>query len=229
MRVTASLPDRRPRGLHASQVTGNCRGSRIGGVTLLWDRRYDTARYVYGKEPNQFLVEHLGSLRKGKALCVAEGEGRNAVFLARNGFTVTAVDSSTVGLQKAQRLAEENGVQIATVVSDLAHYEILPDSWDSVISVYAHVPKEVRLTLHARIVSGLKKNGIFLLEAYTPEQLKYGTGGPPDVTKLMGLDDLRRELDGLDILLGREILREVVEGHLHTGMGAVVQFIGRKP
>jgi len=194
----------------------------------MWDKRYDTDEYVYGKEPNTFLVENVERLKKGRVLCVAEGEGRNAVFLARKGFDVTAVDSSSVGLKKAERLAEENGVRIRTIVSDMVHYEIRPHSWDSIVSIYAHVPRDIRVMLHRGIVSGLRKDGIFLLEAYTPEQLKYGTGGPPDITKLLELDALRKELTGLDILLGQEIVREVVEGRLHTGMGAVVQYIGRK-
>ena len=195
----------------------------------MWNKRYDTDQYVYGKEPNQFLVEHLGSLRRGNVLCVAEGEGRNAVFLAGKGFHVTAVDASSVGLKKAARLAGEAGVTIHTVVSDLLDYEIIPDSLDNVVSIFCHLRKDIRVELHRRIVSGLRKGGILVLEAYTPRQLKYGTGGPPDVTKLMTLVDLRKELAGLEILLGQEIDREVVEGHLHTGLGAVVQLIGRKP
>jgi len=195
----------------------------------MWDERYDTDEYVYGREPNSFLVENLQRLKKGSVLCLAEGEGRNAVFLARNGFDVTAVDSSSIGLGKARRLAEESGVKLMTVLSDLAHYEITPESWDSMVSIFCHVPKDIRAEMHRRVVAGLKRGGILLLEAYTPEQLKYRTGGPPDVTKLMALDDLRKELVGLEILLGQEIVREVVEGHLHTGRGAVVQYIGRKP
>ena len=194
----------------------------------MWDERYNTDDYVYGREPNAFLVENVGKLRKGTVLCVAEGEGRNGVFLAGKGFQVTAVDASSVGLKKAQKLSEEAGVSIHTVVSDLAEFRIQPDSLDNVVSIFCHLPKDTRIHLHRRIVAGLKRGGVLLLEAYTPEQLKYGTGGPPDVTKLMTLSDLRNELKGLEFLLGREAVREVVEGRLHTGQGAVVQVIGRK-
>ena len=195
----------------------------------MWDKRYDTKDYVYGKDPNDFLAGVVDRIPKGKTLCIAEGEGRNAVFLAGHGHDVVAVDASAVGLAKARELADERGVPIKTVVSDLAHYDIEPDSWDAVVSIFAHVLPDTRETLHRKIVNGLRSGGMLVLEAYTPEQIRLGTGGPPVAEMTMTLEALRRELDGLVFIHAEELRRNVVEGRLHTGTGAVVQLLAVKP
>ncbi|MGD8782882.1 MAG: class I SAM-dependent methyltransferase [Thioalkalispiraceae bacterium] len=194
----------------------------------MWDERYSAEEYAYGTEPNDFLKQHADKIPAGKVLCLAEGEGRNAVYLARQGYAVTAVDASSVGLQKAQRLANEMGVSIETVVSDLADYQIKPDSYAGVVSIFCHIPKPVRAKLHQSVIAGLKPGGVLLLEAYTPEQIKFGTGGPPTDELTMSLKDLHQELAGLEILHAQEIERDVIEGLYHTGRGAVVQVIAQK-
>src|SRR5207302_552154 len=138
-------------------------------------------------------------------LCLAEGEGRNAVFLASLGHDVTAVDVSPVGMAKAAGLAAERGVALHTQVADLARYPIQPGHWDAIVSIFAHVPAEVRVPLHRAVVAGLAAGGVLLLEAYTPRQLGLGTGGPSDVTRFMTLTGLQAELDGLEWELAREI------------------------
>jgi len=115
-----------------------------------WDERYDGADYVYGTEPNDFLVSQFGNLPPGRVLCLAEGEGRNAVFLAEHGFAVTAVDQSVVGLAKAERLAAQRGVQIETIVADLADFSIAPRSWEGIVSIFAHTSPTVRRHVHRR-------------------------------------------------------------------------------
>jgi SAM-dependent methyltransferase len=195
----------------------------------MWDQRYDTSEYVYGTDPNDFLAGVVAEMPAGKTLCLAEGEGRNAVFLAEHGHQVTAVDSSAVGLEKAERLANDRGVSIATVTADLAHYEIERDSWDVIVSIFAHVPPDVRRPLHKKIVRGLHSGGMLVLEAYTPEQIKLGTGGPPVPQMTMTLTALREELDGLIFRHAVELEREVLEGRYHTGKGAVVQVVAVKP
>jgi hypothetical protein len=167
-------------------------------------------------------------LRKGRVLCLAEGEGRNAVHLAREGFTATAVDSSRVGLEKAERLAHKNGVAIETVLVDLADFTIVKDSWDSIVSISCHLPPDLRNKVHRDVVAGLRKGGTFLLEAYTPKQLGFGTGGPPSAEFMMDLVTLREELSGLKIVHGVEVVRNVVEGINHTGMGSVVQVLAER-
>jgi 2-polyprenyl-3-methyl-5-hydroxy-6-metoxy-1,4-benzoquinol methylase len=195
----------------------------------MWDQRYSADEYIYGKDPNEFLANAAGKLPKGKVLCIAEGEGRNAVYLATHGYDVVAVDSSAVGLEKAKKLAEERGVSIETIVADLAHFDIEPESWDGVVSIFAHLPPAVRKQLHKKIVNGLRPGGALILEAYRPDQLKYKTGGPPTAEFMMTLQGLEEELAGLEFEYAIELDRDVIEGQFHTGKGAVVQIIGRKP
>ena len=195
----------------------------------MWDERYGSEEYIYGKDPNAFLANASKRIPKGKVLCIAEGEGRNAVYLAEQGYDVVAVDSSSVGLKKAQQLAQERGVKIQTIVADLAHFDIEPNGWDGVVSIFAHVPPQVRKALHKKVVNGLRSGGVLLLEAYHPEQLKYKTGGPPTAEFMMTLELLEEELKGLDFEHAVEMDRDVVEGKFHTGKGAVVQIVGVKP
>jgi SAM-dependent methyltransferase len=195
----------------------------------MWDERYDTSEYVYGTAPNDFLASVVARIPRGRTLCIAEGEGRNAVFLAEHGHDVVAIDASAVGLDKAVRLARERGVVIETQVADLAEFEIEPGSWDAIVSIFAHVPPAIRKPLHRKIVQGLRPGGMLVLEAYTPEQIRLGTGGPPDAEMTMSLQDLRVELEGLGFRHAAELQRDVVEGKYHTGEGAVVQVIAVKP
>jgi SAM-dependent methyltransferase len=194
----------------------------------MWDQRYSEEEFAFGDAPNDFLAENWRSIPQGSVLCVAEGEGRNGVFLAQQGYRVTGVDGSEAGLKKAQRLAESRGVSIHTITADLETFEILPETFEGVVSIFAHLPRAVRQKLHRSIVAGLKPGGVFLLEAYTPEQADKGTGGPSRPELLMELDTLREELEGLEVVIGRELVREVVEGRYHTGSAHVVQFLARK-
>lgn len=195
-----------------------------------WDERYKAPGYYYGTEPNDFLREHCGAIRpSGAVLCLAEGEGRNAVFLAEHGYAVVAIDQSFVGLQKAERLAASKGVRITTIQADLADYRIEPDRWEGIVSIWCHLPRPLRAEVYRQVLTGLKPGGVFLLEAYTPEQLRYGTGGPPTADLLVKLKDLRNELDGLTLSHARERERMVTEGYGHTGLSAVVQVIARRP
>ena len=194
-----------------------------------WDHRYASQNYVYGTAPNAFVAAMAAQIPAGPVLCLAEGEGRNAVHLAQLGHTVTMVDQSSVGLGKAARLAAERGVPLATVVADLADHAIEPNGWAGIIATFAHLPPKLRRTVHARVVAGLRPGGRFILEAYTPAQLAHGTGGPKDAELLMTLAALRDELAGLEFLHACECEREVIEGTGHTGRGAVVQVCARKP
>jgi 2-polyprenyl-3-methyl-5-hydroxy-6-metoxy-1,4-benzoquinol methylase len=195
---------------------------------MMWDERYDTDEYVYGTKPNDFLLSVAGRLPRGRILCLAEGEGRNAVYLAELGFEVHAVDGSAVGLEKADRLAKERGVTVETEVADLGAFDLGVEKWDGIISIFCHLPSVLRQSLHKRVVKALKPKGVFVLEAYTPEQLSYKTGGPPHLDMLMSLDDLKRELTGLKFECLVEIVRDVQEGRLHSGKAAVIQAVGFK-
>ena len=199
-------------------------------MTGFWDERYDTDHFFYGTEPNEFLREQASALPPGgTVLCLAEGEGRNAVFLAAAGHRVVALDQSPVGLQKAERLAADKGVPLATVCANLADYRIEAQGWDAIVSIWCHLPPELRASVHRQVVEALKPGGVLLLEAYTPEQLKHGTGGPSSAEMMPTLAQLRQDLVGLDLIHAVELERSVHEGKGHGGLSAVVQVIARKP
>ena len=146
----------------------------------MWNERYSAKEYAYGTEPNTFLAANFAHLPKGRVLSLAEGEGRNAVFLAQQGYAVSPL------------------------------------------------PPAIRQALYRKVFAALKPGGVFLLEAYTPEQIKHGTGGGKSVELMQTEASLRAELPGLDFVHLLELEREVVEGTFHTGLGAVVQAIGVK-
>ena len=193
-----------------------------------WNDRYAAPQYIYGETPNTFVAEMASQIPAGPVLCLAEGEGRNAVYLATLGHRVTAVDQSEAGLAKARRLATARGVEIETVLADLGNFIIEPGVWSGIVATFAHLPPVIRRQVHAQGVRGLRPGGMFVLEAYTPAQLAFDTGGPKSPELLMTLASLREELAGLELLVGHEIERDVIEGDGHTGRGAVVQVLGRR-
>ena len=193
-----------------------------------WNDRYAVAGHVYGEAPNAFVAEVAPQIPAGPVLCLAEGEGRNAVHLATLGHRVTAVDQSEVGMAKAHRLAAARGVAIQTVVANLENYSIAPNFWSGMIATFAHLPPALRRRVHREVVAGLPSGGVFIFEADTPPQLACGTGGPKSPELLMTLAGLREELSGLEFLIARELERDVVEGNGHTGRGAVVQILARQ-
>lgn len=192
---------------------------------MQWDEEYNTETYVYGKSANDFLRENYSAIPKGKVLCLAEGEGRNAVFLAQQGYDVTAVDISRVGLNKAQQLAEENHVSIQTICEDLATFDLGEQYWDGIVSIFCHLPPELRRSLYQRLEKALKPSGILLLESYRPEQLQYKTGGPSVAAMMTSTSTLMEELPHLTFSHLVAIERHVVEGINHKGLAAVVQAI----
>lgn len=194
-----------------------------------WNTRYAEPGFAYGTQPNDFLAEMTPRLPKGRALCLAEGEGRNAVHLARHGFEVTALDLSSVGLNKAQELARQNGVTLTTVVANLQDYAFPVDHFDVVVSIWCHIPNPLRTQVHRAAARSLRPGGMVVLEAYTPAQLGFSTGGPKDPALLMNLVDLRQELAPLVFLHGVERVRDVHEGTYHQGQSAVVQVLAQRP
>jgi len=194
-----------------------------------WDERYSETGYAYGTAPNEFLESMVDRIPQGNILSLAEGEGRNAVYLAALGYEVTGVDGSQVGLRKAMQLAKERGVTFTALHADLSAFKIEPEQWDGIIACYCHLPSAIRIPLHQAAVRGLKPGGVFVLEAFSKEQLAYDTGGPKSLDMLMSLNELKRELFGLEFMHAVEIERNVREGSGHTGLAAVVQVLARKP
>jgi len=195
----------------------------------MWNERYSAPGFAYGTEPNDFLRSVADRIPPGPVLCLAEGQGRNAVYLASHGHEVLAVDQSPIGLQRAQELAASGGVTLTTEVADLANFEIGKAKWSGIVAIFAHLRPDLRARVFAAAVDGLAPGGAFVLEAYRPKQIEYGTGGPREVSLLMSLDALRSELAGLRIEHGVETEREIHEGEYHHGQSAVVQVLAFKP
>jgi len=191
-----------------------------------WNNRYSVEHFIFGTEPNGFLASVASRIPAGPVLCLAEGEGRNAVFLARLGHEVTAVDQSETGLAKARALAQANGVEIHTQVADLENYHIEPGAWAGIVWIFGHFAPTLRARLLREAALGLKPGGAFLLECYCPKQLRYNTGGPKDSSLLVTEAIVREGAAGLQFECLRETEREIVEGTGHTGLGAVVQLVG---
>jgi cyclopropane fatty-acyl-phospholipid synthase-like methyltransferase len=198
--------------------------------TDFWNSRYAEPGYAYGTEPNAFLVAQKKYLKPGgKALAVADGEGRNGVWLAQQGLDVLSVDASEVGLRKTQELAADRGVAIRTEKVDLTTWQWPEQKYDVVVAVFIHFPPEVRARMHRSMFEALKPGGVLIIEAFTPEQLKYKSGGPTVAEMLYTADMLRIDFAGGEILLIEELVTELAEGKYHRGPGAVVRLVLRRP
>lgn len=192
-----------------------------------YDERYRGTDFYYGTEPNDFLREQVGCIAPGgKVLCLAEGEGRNAVFLAAQGFAVTAVDANAYGLEKLQVLAKSRAVNVTGICVDLADYDFGSSAWDAIVSIFCHLPPALRESVHRRALLALKPGGVFILEAYRPEQVGAGTGGPPDPALCISREILADDFAALHWQLCESTQRAVLEGRGHTGVGAVIRFVG---
>lgn len=193
-----------------------------------WNARYGEEGFAYGDQPNDFLRSVAARIPSGPVLCLAEGQGRNAVFLAGLGHAVTAVDLSAVGLARARAFAASRGLTLETLEADLSTWVAPEARFSGVVATFAHLPPPARAHMLASAVRSLVPGGVLIFEAYTPRQLAFRTGGPPEVELLVEPEDLRRELSGLRFEVLEEVEREVVEGRYHTGRAAVVRALAVK-
>ena len=193
-----------------------------------WNERYADNTFAYGKEPNQFLKENIDLLPKGNILFVAEGEGRNAVFAAKEGFQVSAFDYSESGKQKALALAQEHNVTVDYLVSDVLELSYEKESFEALVFVFTHFPAEIRKEAHLKLLQLLKPSGSILFEAFGKEQLNYTSGGPKDIDMLFSEEEVKNEFPAIsfDSLSTEKIVLD--EGPFHQGEGVVVRFIGTK-
>lgn len=192
-----------------------------------WNTHYGENEYAYGTEPNDFLKEQTFP-SNGKILCLAEGEGRNSVYLAKQGYDVTGVDFSVAGIEKINRLAAENKVHINTICADLANYQLEENAWDGIVLIFAHLPESVRKAVHSQVYKALKPGGKLVLEAYRLAQLEYQTGGPKSLDLLYSKELLTTDFNLFQQLSVEEKTRDVHEGKYHFGTAAVVQVVGVK-
>jgi SAM-dependent methyltransferase len=195
----------------------------------MWNERYGSDDYAYGEEPNAFFKACLDRLpTPGRILLPGEGEGRNAVYAARQGWKVNAFDFSAAGRDKALRLAERHGVHIDYEVADYETAHIEPEAYDAIALIFAHMHENIRQTVHQKLVPALKRGGYLFLEAYSPEQLNYGTGGPPARELLYSLEDLRDDFSSLHIVELDKIETDIQEGRYHTGLASVVRLVAKR-
>ena len=200
----------------------------------LWNNRFSEAGYAYGSEPNVYLAEQLERLTPGTILFGAEGEGRNAVYAARRGWTVSAFDISEAGRSKALQLAAERRVNIDYRVGHFPDLGFFPGQFDAVALIYAHFPPSLRRNFHALVDSCLKPGGTLIFEGFGQDHLRYrernpAVGGPYDERLLFSVDELQRDFAGYTVEEFREVEVELQEGKYHNGRGSVVRFLGRKP
>jgi len=196
-----------------------------------WDKRYSTDEYLFGTAPNAFLAREVKRLAPGaKILAVADGEGRNSVFLAEQGHRVLATDVSQTALDKARRLAEQRAVEVEYRQVDLAEWDWPEGAFDAVVGIFIQFAgPALREGIFAGIYRSLKSGGLLLLQGYREEQLAYGTGGPPNIENLYTVDGIRRAFSKWEIELLESYDGNVEEGSGHSGKSALIDLIARKP
>ncbi len=198
-----------------------------------WNERYSKDEFAYGEQPNNFLKEQLEKLKAGSILFPAEGEGRNAVFAARLGWTVSAFDISVEGKNKALRLAETNKVKINYVVGELEELNYSDDQFDAIALIYAHFPADIKSTYHKTLGKYLRKNGVIIFEAFSKKHIDYisaneKVGGPKDIASLFSIDEIKADFNDFEIIKLAEQEIDLNEGLFHNGKGCVIRFVGRK-
>lgn len=194
-----------------------------------WDQRYSADDYAFGTEANDFLREVSGDFTVGDTLVIGDGEGRNGVFLSQLGHRVVTIDLSPIGVDKARRLADERGVTIDARVADLTTFDMGLEAWDSIVSIFCHVPSAVRIAEYENVRRALRPGGRFLVESYDAANIGRGVGGPQDTDLTVELAELEAEFHGWHLEVHRAVERPIKEGPLHDGLSSVVQFVAVKP
>lgn len=196
-----------------------------------WDARFATDEYIYGTQPNRFLVSQAHRLSPGMTvLSIADGEGRNSVWLAEQGLKVHATDVSPVAVGKARQLAAQRHVSVQFTVADLAHWESEPDHYDVVVGIFIQfAAPDLRKRIFEIMQKSLKPGGLLLLQGYRTEQLAYGTGGPPLIENLYTRSELENAFRTLEILHLQEHETHLNEGSGHRGLSAVIDLVAKKP
>jgi len=192
-----------------------------------WNERYSEVDFAYGKQANDFVVAQAFQPAR-KILCLAEGEGRNAVYLAQQGHDVTCIDYSEAGIAKMNQLANEKGVEITTICADLAEVTLAENEWDAIVIIFGHFPPAIRQHVHPQLYKALKPGGRLILEAYRKAQIDYKTGGPMNPSMLYSKEELATDFQAFSTIAIEETIREVNEGAFHHGQAAVVQVVGEK-
>lgn len=198
-----------------------------------WDERYSSEEFAYGTEPNNYLREQLSKLKPGKILFPAEGEGRNAVFAATQGWQVSAFDISANGRNKALQLAEKQQIAIDYQVGELSTLNYQKGQFDAIALIYAHFPGDIKSSIHQMLNQYLREGGFIIFEAFSKNHLGYiakneKVGGPKDIESLFSIEEIKTDFPNYDIIELAETEIELSEGLFHNGTGSVIRFVGQK-
>lgn len=198
-----------------------------------WDERFSSDEYIYGEEPNEYLKAKLSELYPGEIMFAAEGEGRNAVYAARDDWKVTAFDQSREGKKKAMKLADKHEVKIDYRVGDLPELGYEKDEVDVIALIYAHFPKELREEYHKLLLSYLRRDGLVIFEGFSKKHTAYQqvnpkVGGPKDEELLFSMEEIKKDFGALNFLEISEEEVDLREGEFHNGLGAVIRFVAQK-
>jgi len=201
--------------------------------TARWNERYSKDEFAFGESPNNYLKEQLIKFPVGKILFPAEGEGRNAVFAARLGWTVSAFDISKEGKAKAMKLAEKNNVTIDYKVGELQTLDFKANQFDAIALIYAHFPANIKSLYHRTLDTFLKIGGIIIFESFSKKHIDYVTanekvGGPRDLESLFSIEEIKSDFLNYDFIELEEKEIELNEGLYHIGKGSVIRFVARK-
>lgn len=199
----------------------------------IWEDRYGQDEYAFGIEPNEYLKNQLLKIEPGTILFPAEGEGRNAVFAAKMGWTASAFDISANGRNKALKLAQQNNVTIDYRIGELPKLGYTDAQFDAIALIYAHLPVSIRSEYHGLLDGYLRKGGHIIFESFSKDHLEYRqrnekVGGPKDLDSLFSIEEIKSDFKQYDII---ELVEEVIdlqEGIYHNGQGSVIRFVGRK-
>ena len=200
-------------------------------ATQFWNERFDKEEFIFGKEPNEYLVEQVAQYLKpgNSVLCIADGEGRNGVWLAKQGMQVTAFDVSDIALSKAKQFANANQVNVQYSLCDTDGFDWRANSYDAVIGVFIQfADPEMRARIFQQVHQTLKPGGIFILQGYTPKQLEYKTGGLSLIEHLYTEEMIRNLSKEFEILHLRSYEKELSEGARHSGMSALLGMVSKK-
>lgn len=200
-------------------------------ATQFWNERFNREEFIFGKEPNEYLVEQTSQYLKPNAsvLCIADGEGRNGVWLAKQGMRVTGFDVSDIALVKAKQFAKDNEVNIEYSLCDTDGFDWKTNSYDAIIAIFIQfADPEMRVRIFKQVHQALKPGGIFILQGYTPKQLEYKTGGPSLIEHLYTEEMIRKLSCDFEILDLQCYEKELSEGARHTGMSALLGMVAKK-
>ena len=195
-----------------------------------WNERFATVNYLFGEKPNRYLEEKISLLQKGKALSIADGEGRNSVWLATQGYEVDAFDFSPVAIEKAQKLANMHKVTVNFQCSDWQNFDWNMNHYDTIAGIFFQfADPKARLQIFEKLDTALKPGGTLIIQGYGVEQIKFNTGGPGVLENLYDEELLIASFKDYKILDLKTYQEEVDEGPGHSGMSALLGYVGQKP